>query len=98
MSQFVINNLLYDTEKMEFVCTVRKWYKSQIASEVFRKDVGTTYECKLYVSKKGNFLLVRESDCNTLLGEAITKEEAKRLLQRSNLIKYQELFGELEEA
>lgn len=93
MSVFIINNKKYDTEKMSFICEVKKRYSVNI----FGVDYFTEYSCKMYRSEKGNFLLVRKMDYNTLCGEAITEAEAKILLLQ-NYKKYEELFGLIEEA
>jgi hypothetical protein len=82
---------------MTFVCEVNKWYKNNLASELLHRDVGSTYECNLYRSEKGNYLLTHKVDFSTY-GEAISEEEAKQLLQKNNYKMYEELFGEIEEA
>ena len=38
--RFIINNLVYDTEKMEEIATVRKWVKNITASAIFGKEIG----------------------------------------------------------
>lgn len=98
MAVFVINNKKYDTEKMDYIGTVRKWYKNEFASRIYGSEYGDTYDCKLYRSKKGNYLITRQGDFMKLYGEAITETEAKSLLAKSDLSKYEELFGEVEEA
>ena len=97
MSVFVIKNKKYDTEKMDYIGKVQKWYKNELASKVFGGERGSTYYCEMYRSKKGNYLITRQDDF-TLYGEAITETEAKSLLIKSDLSKYEELFGEVEEA
>ena len=97
MSVFVINNKKYDTEKMDYIGIVRKWYKNAFASRMFGDERGITYDCKMYRSQKGNYLITRQVDF-TLYGEAITETEAKSLLIKSDLSKYEELFGKVEEA
>lgn len=49
--RFVIGGMKYDTDKMERVAAVRKWYKndSPLMSAVFRgQEVGKTYDCELW--------------------------------------------------
>ena len=99
MAKFVINNLVYDTEKMEFIAKVKKLYPLENAFEimVYGKNMGRWYPCDLYQSEKGSYLLVHKDvyDCKA---EAIDEEEAKKLLLNSNYDVYVHLFGELEEA
>lgn len=97
MSVFIINNKKYDTEKMRFLCRVKKWYKNDFASQIFNRDVGSTYDCNLYRSEKGNYLLTHKIDFTTY-GEAISEEEAKQLLIKSNFRLYEQLFDEIEDA
>ena len=97
MSVFVIQNKKYDTDKMEYIGVVKKWYKNDVISKFFGDERGYTYDCKLYRSQKGNYLITHQIDF-TLFGEAITETEAKTLLINSNLKEYEELFGEVEEA
>jgi hypothetical protein len=93
---FVINNLKYDTEKMELVSDKchYTWTKKLFCSsmEFDGKDV------KLYKSKKGNYLLVFKKDYDITCGRAISEEKAKNLLMDYDLEVYEKLFGELEEA
>lgn len=97
MSVFVINNKKYDTEKMDYIGKVKKWYKSDIMSQIRGGEYGYLYDCELYRSQKGNYLITRRVD-NVRYGEAITETEAKSLLVKSDLSKYEELFGGIEEA
>lgn len=99
--QFVINGLKYDTEKMEKVADVKKWY--QVDNFLIRaaypgKEVGRMYDCELWKSAKGNWLLTHEKDYTTEYGQAIQEEEAKSLLMRYATDIYEKLFGDLEEA
>ena len=97
MSVFILLGKKYDTDKMEFISKVKKHYKHIVWSAIFNEDRYLEYTCKLYRSKNNNFLLTRE-DSACIYGEAITEYEAKRLLMRFNYKKYEELFGEIEEA
>lgn len=93
---FPINNLKYDTDKMELVsdkchCTwTGKLFGSSMKFD--GKDV------KLYKSTKGNWLLVFKKDYGITCGRAISEKEAKNLLLNYDLEVYEKLFGELEEA
>lgn len=98
---FIINNKKYDTTKMEKIASVKKWYRieSAIISAMFsEKEMGRTYDCELWKSHKGNWLITREEDYSKHIGEAISESEAKELLMRHALNKYEQLFGEIEEA
>jgi hypothetical protein len=99
--QFVIKGMKYNTDNMENVAKVKKWY--QIDNIWTRaaypgKEVGRVYECELWKSEKGNWLLTHEVDYSKAMGEAITEEEARELLTRFATPIYESLFGELPEA
>ncbi len=99
--QFVIKGMKYNTDNMENVAKVKKWY--QIDNIWTRaaypgKEVGRVYECELWKSEKGNWLLTHEVDYSKAVGEAITEEEARELLTRFATPIYESLFGELPEA
>lgn len=91
---FIINGLKYDTEKMEKVADVKKWYEW---SRPFFNGLGHIYNCELYKSSKGNWLLIHVQD-NAHYGEVIDEEEAKDRLMRYDMNKYEELYGEIPEA
>lgn len=99
--QFAIKGMKYNTDNMENVAKVKKWY--QIDNIWTRaaypgKEVGRVYECELWKSEKGNWLLTHEVDYSKVMGEAITEEEARELLMRFATPIYESLFGELPEA
>lgn len=99
MAKFIINNLVYDTEKMEFITKVKKLYPLENVFEimVYGKNMGRWYSCDLYRSEKGRYLLVHKDvyDCKA---EDIDEEEAKQLLMQHDYDTYVQLFGELDEA
>lgn len=99
MARYIIQNKVYDTEKMTLVGTVRKWYKFQswFSRQVFGEDMGRVYDCNLYRSEKGNWLLTHEGDTGNI-GEAIKEKEAKDLLMHCDYEAYAKYFGTLEEA
>ena len=97
MARFVIQEKMYDTEKADFLGEVDKWYKNNLLSEICGKEVGTTYKCKLYRTKKNNYLLVHEEGWD-VIGQAITEQTAKELLMNTNPDAYIKYFGEIEEA
>ena len=99
---FVINKLKYDTDKMTLVSekclyaydTYFLCSKSFLNSK--SKNLGKNV--KLWKSAKGNWLLTYEDSCNDENGKAMSEEEAADLLLKYDLEKYEEIFGELEEA
>jgi hypothetical protein len=100
MARFVINDLVYDTNKMEHLGKVGKWYKftGVVMRSLYGENAGRTYDCDLYCSAKKRYLIVHEDDCFRIVGEAITEDEVKELAKRNNYTLYSMLFGELEEA
>lgn len=94
---FVIDNLKYDTDKMELISEKCKysytWVFTLTATEVrsYGKDV------KLWKSKKGNWLLTYRTDYGSK-GVRLIEENVRKLLLDYDFSKYEELFGELEEA
>lgn len=55
--QFIIRGMKYDTEKMQKVATVKKWYREDtfLNRAMFPgQEVGRTHECELWKSQKGN--------------------------------------------
>ena len=92
---FVIDNLKYNTEKMELISEkceyiyTWKFTLTNIDMSAHGKDV------KLWKSKKGNWLLTYHTDyCQK--GVKLLEEDVKKLLLDYDLSKYEELFGELE--
>ena len=93
---FVINDLKYDTDKMELIsekceyaytCTM---FGSGFCS--YGKDV------QLWRSVHGRWLLTHNRGFSTVYANALTEQEVKNLLKKYDLDKYEELFGKLEEA
>ena len=82
----MIGGMKYDTDKMERVAAVRKWYREDnlINRAIFPgQEVGRTRD---------------EEDFQRTYGEAIEEEEAKALLMRYATETYESMFGELPEA
>ena len=88
--QFVINGMKYNTENMEEVAEVRKWYR---VNNFFFSAM-----CKLWKSAKGNWLLTHERDYGEIFGEAIQEEEAKKLLMNYATAIYETMYEKLPEA
>lgn len=97
---FIIDGKKYDTDKMEKVANVKKWYKTD---NIFTRalyggrEVGRYYHSELWRSKNGNWLLTHEVDSERY-GEAISTFEAQSLLMQYATEKYEEMYGELPEA
>lgn len=94
---FVINNLKYDTDKMEIVSRkCRILYPSDLYDSFIKQ-----YELKtiLWKSKKGNWLLTcKNCSDDTVYAEALTSTQAMSLLIQYDLETYEKIFGEIEEA
>lgn len=92
---FVINNLKYDTDKMELVSTKCKYsYPGKLLGVPMRylaKNV------QIFKSLKSHWLLVYKTDYENC-AKALSEEEAKKFLMRYDLEAYEKYFGELEEA
>lgn len=94
---FVIDNLKYNTDKMELISDkceyIYNWtfLLTQTKMRSYGKDVN------LWKSKKGNWLLTYRTDYDSI-GVKLLEEDVKKLLLEYDLPKYEELFGELEEA
>ena len=98
--KFIIGGKKYDTEKMEKVADVQKWYRvDNIFSRALYggEEVGKYYSCELWRSKKGNWLITHDYD-NKKMGEAISDSEAMSLLMKYATDVYEEINGELPEA
>jgi hypothetical protein len=92
---FVINDLKYDTDKMEKISDkVKKSYK---CDSIFINNYSYVFHCALWRSKKGRWLLTHDNS-GISRGEAIDAIEAKELLKKYDLDAYEKLFEELEEA
>lgn len=93
---FIIDNLKYETEKMELVS---EKVKTGVTTYIRFLDskILNTYDAQLYRSKKGRYLMTWDQGYNTC-ARAIDEAKAKELLLKYDYRKYEELFGELEEA
>lgn len=99
--QFVIKGMKYNTENMEEVAEVRKWYRVNnffFSATCPGKEIGREYQCKLWKSEKGNWLLTHEGDYREVFGEAIQEEEAKKLLMNYATAIYETMYEKLPEA
>lgn len=93
---FVINELKYDTDKMELISEkcVYTWNSTILGSLV--KNYGKSV--KLWKSKKGNWLITYKKDFEIMCGDALHESRAKDLLLQYDIEAYEKIFGELEEA
>ena len=93
---FVIDDLKYDTDKMELIsekCEHTYTYVmfgSEFSS--YGQDV------QLWRSVRGRWLLTYTRGYSATYAKTLTEQEAKNLLKKYDLDRYEELFGELEEA
>lgn len=93
---FVINELKYDTDKMELISEKCEytWNSILITTSItcYAKNV------KLWRSKKGNWLLTYEKEFGITRGVSLPENGAKELLLQYDIDAYEKIFGELEEA
>ena len=93
---FVINDLKYDTDKMELISEKCEYPYSYMmfGSEFYSygKDV------QLWRSVRGRWLLTYTRGYSTVYAKTLTEQEAKNMLKKYDLDRYEELFGELDEA
>lgn len=94
---FVIDNLKYDTDKMELISEKCEYSYTWIFTLTNTEMSSYGKDVKLWKSKKGNWLLTYRTDYNSR-GVKLPEEDVKKLLLKYDLPKYEELFGELEEA
>ena len=98
--KFIISNKVYDTDKMTLIAKVKKWYEvtDWLTVNVFGTGYGRVFDCKLFRSDKGNYLLTHDHSDGHIVGQAITEAEAKELILHCDYDTYEKLFGALEEA
>lgn len=93
---FVINKLKYDTDKMKLVSEKCSYsYEETLIFGGIVKCSGKNV--KLWKSAKDNWLISYETDYS-IRARALDKNEVEQLLLKYDLEKYEEIFGELEEA
>ena len=93
---FVINGLKYDTDKMELIS--EKCEHAYTYTMLGSKFYAYVKDVQLWRSVHGRWLLTYNRGLSTMYAETLSEQEAKNLLKKYNLDKYEELFGELEEA
>lgn len=92
----VINNLKYDTDKMDLVSTKCE-YTCVITYLGTRFGYINGKNVKIFKSLKNNWLLTYEA-LHKENAVALSEEKAKRYLMRYDLKAYEKFFRELEEA
>ena len=91
----VINQIKYDTDKMEMVSDkIRCEYKLRFLSHSYWRDGKNV---RLWRSHKGRWLMTYDSDSNSY-AMPMTETQAKEKLMMYDIATYERLFGELEEA
>lgn len=93
---FVINDLKYDTDKMELIS--KKCEHTYAYMMLGSEFSGRGQDVQLWRSVRGRWLLTYTRGYSTVYAKTLTEQEAKNLLKKYDLDKYEELFGELEEA
>lgn len=93
---FVINDLKYDTDKMELISKKCEHIYSYTMCGYEFSSYGQ--DVQLWRSVRGRWLLTYTRGYSTTYAKTLTDQEAKNLLKKYDLDKYEELFGELEEA
>ena len=94
---FVIDKLKYDTDKMELISEKCRYSYTWVFTLTNTEMSSYVKDVKLWKSKKGNWLLTYRTDYSSR-GVKLLEEEVKKLLLKYDLQKYEELFGEIEEA
>lgn len=94
---FVIDNLKYDTDKMELISEKCEYIYTRTFTLINTRMSSYGKDVKLWKSKKGNWLLTYSTDHQSI-GVKLSDEDVKKLLLEYDLSKYEEIFGELEEA
>ena len=94
---FIIDNLKYNTDKMELISEKCEYVYTWVFPLTNTKMSSYGKDVKLWKSKKGNWLLTYRTDYQSI-GVKLLEEDVKKLLLKYDLQKYEELFGELAEA
>ena len=93
---FVINDLKYDTDKMELISEKCKHTYTYTMCGYGFYSYGQ--DVQLWRSVRGRWLLTYTRGYSTTYAKTLTEQEAKNMLKKYDLYRYEELFGELEEA
>lgn len=93
---FVINDLKYDTDKMKLIS--EKCEHTYTYTMCGSKFFSYGQDVQLWRSMRGRWLLTYNRGYSTTYAKTLTDQEAKNLLKKYDLDRYEELFGELDEA
>lgn len=93
---FVINDLKYDTDKMKLISEKCEYIYEYVMFG--SKFSGYGQNVQLWRSVRGRWLLTYNRGYSTTYAKTLTEQEVKNLLKKYDLDRYEELFGELEEA
>ena len=94
---FVIDNLKYDTDKMELISEKCEYTYTRTLTLINTEMRSSGKDVKLWKSKKGNWLLTYRTDYSSRAVKLL-EEDVKKFLLKYDLPKHEELFGEIEEA
>ena len=93
---FVIDDLKYDTDKMELIS---KKCEHAYSYTMFGSEFSSYgHDVQLWRSVRGRWLLTYTRGYSTVYAKTSTEQEAKTMLTKYDLDRYEELFGELDEA
>ena len=94
---FLIDNLKYDTDKMELISEKCEYTYTRTLTLINTEMRSSGKDVKLWKSKKGNWLLTYRTDYSSRAVKLL-EEDVKKFLLKYDLPKHEELFGEIEEA
>lgn len=93
---FVINDLKYDTDKMKLIS---EKCEHTYSYTMFGSEISSYgHDVQLWRSVRGRWLLTYTRGYSTTYAKTLTDQEAKNLLKKYDLDKYEKLFGTLDEA
>lgn len=94
---FVFDKIKYDTDKMELISEKCKY--SYNFTSIFRDTLScSARDVKLWRSVNDRWLLTYTKGYSDAYAVKLSKESAMNMLLDYDIDKYEELFGELEEA
>lgn len=103
---FIDGNLKYDTDKMELISDKTKVFVQYSGAKLafvrkFYSNPNGTYgnyvNSKIYKTKRSRYIAVYEYDYD-FYGRPMSEKKVKETLIKYDYLKYEELFGKLEDA
>lgn len=94
--KFIVNNLIYDTDKADLVAEGNRTY--EVHNILFKTIIYPVRKTSLHRTQKGNYFFTYKGDYEKVYCEPTNEATAKNFLMQNNYDKYAELYGELEEA